>query len=78
MRSDHGSQYDSADFMNEMSYLGLGMSKAYVRSPECNGIIERFHRTINEQVFAVNAFKSLEEAFGSITSTTCFTVNFSP
>ena len=62
LRSDHGSQYDSADFMNEMSYLGLGMSKAYVRSPECNGIIERFHRTLNEQVFAVNAFKSLEEA----------------
>jgi transposase InsO family protein len=47
--------------MNEMNYLGFGMSKAYVRSPECNGIIERFHRTLNEQVFAVNTFKSLEE-----------------
>lgn len=62
LRSDHGSQYDSIDFMNEMNYLGLGMSKAYVRSPECNGIIERFHRTLNEQVFAINTFRSLEEA----------------
>lgn len=62
LRSDHGSQYDSADFMNEMSYLGLGMSKAYVRSPECNGIIERFHRTLDEQVFSVNTFMNLEEA----------------
>lgn len=62
LRSDHGSQYDSTDFMNEMNYLGLGMSKAYVRSPECNGIIERFHRTLNEQVFAVNTFVSLDEA----------------
>ena len=62
LRSDHGSQYDSADFMNEMAFLGLGMSKAYVRSPECNGIIERFHRTLNEQVLSVNTFTSLEEA----------------
>ena len=62
LRSDHGTQYDSADFMNEMNFMGLGMSKAYVRSPECNGIIERFHRTLDEQVFSLNTFSSLEEA----------------
>jgi len=62
LRSDHGSQYDSADFINEMNFLGLVMSKAFVRSPECNGIIERFHRMLNEQVFDVNSFMSLEEA----------------
>jgi putative transposase len=62
LRSDHGSQYDSADFMNEMKFLGLNMSKAYVRSPECNGVIERFHRTLEEQVFQVNTFGSLEQA----------------
>ncbi len=62
LRSDHGTQYDSADFMNEMNFLGLGMSKAYVRSPECNGIIERFHRTLNEQVLSVSTFASLDEA----------------
>lgn len=62
LRSDHGSQYDSKDFMNEMNFLGLDMSKAYVRSPECNGIIERFHRTLNEQVFSVNVLESLDHA----------------
>lgn len=62
LRSDHGSQYDSKDFMNEMKFLGLDMSKAYVRSPECNGIIERFHRTLNEQVFSVTVIKSLDHA----------------
>jgi transposase InsO family protein len=62
LRSDHGSQYDSADFMNEMAFLGLNMSKAFVRSPECNGIIERFHRTLEEQVFQVSTFESLEQA----------------
>lgn len=51
LRSDHGSQYDSNDFQKELKFLGLIYSPAFVRSPECNGIIERFHRTLNEQVF---------------------------
>ena len=66
LRSDHGSQYDSADFMNEMKYLGLEMSKAFVRSPQCNGIIERFHRTLEEQVFQTEIFSSFEQAYDSI------------
>jgi hypothetical protein len=66
LRSDHGSQYDSADFMNEMKYLGLEMSKAFVRSPQCNGIIERFHRTLEEQVFQTEIFSSFKEAYDSI------------
>lgn len=66
LRSDHGSQYDSADFMNEMNFLGLGMSKSFVRSPECNGIIERFHRTLEEQVFQIKSFSSFQEAHDTI------------
>lgn len=66
LRSDHGSQYDSADFMNEMKFLGIEMSKAFVRSPQCNGIIERFHRTLEEQVLQVEAFTSFEKAHYSI------------
>lgn len=66
LRSDHGSQYDSADFTNEMKFLGLEMSKAFVRSPQCNGIIERFHRTLDEQVLQTETFSSFEEAYNSI------------
>ena len=66
LRSDHGSQYDSADFLNEMKFLGLEMSKAFVRSPQCNGIIERFHRTLEEQVLQTETFSSFEEAYNSI------------
>jgi len=62
LRSDHGSQYDSNDFQNEMKYLGLKLSPAYVRSPECNGIIERFHRTLQEQIFDIYTFNTIEEA----------------
>jgi putative transposase len=67
LRSDHGTQYDSKDFVKEMKFLGLTESKAFVRSPECNGIIERWHRTINEQVFAINAFDNIENATKVIT-----------
>lgn len=62
LRSDHGSQYDSNDFQKELKFLGLIYSPAFVRSPQCNGIIERFHRTLNEQVFDLYDFESLEEA----------------
>ena len=62
LRSDHGSQYDSNDFQKELLYLNLSYSPAFVRSPQCNGIIERFHRTINEQVFDLWLFDSLEQA----------------
>ena len=62
IRSDHGTQYDSADFVNEMKFIGLTESKSFVRSPECNGMIERWHRTLNEQIIEVNAFESLGQA----------------
>ncbi len=62
LRSDHGTQYDSKDFQNELKFLGLKPSPAFVRSPECNGIIERFHRTLQEQVFDMHQFRNLEEA----------------
>lgn len=62
LREDHGSQYDSKDFRREMNYLGLALSPAFVRSPECNGVIERFYRTLQEQVFDVNCFETIEEA----------------
>lgn len=62
LRADHGSQYDSNDFQTEIKFLGFMYSPAFVRSPECNGIIERFHRTLNEQVISICNFRNLEEA----------------
>lgn len=62
LRADHGTQYDSNDFQREIKFLGFNYSPAFVRSPECNGIIERFHRTIKEQIFDIYIFKNLDEA----------------
>ena len=56
LRSDHGTQYDSNDFKREMEYLGLDMSKSFVRSPESNGCIERFNRTLDEARAAIAKF----------------------
>lgn len=50
LRTDNGSQFIAEDFEKELSFLGIKPSKAFVRSPECNGIIERYHRTIKEQI----------------------------
>lgn len=62
MRSDHGSQFYAKEYQKELKYLGIDFSPAFVRSPECNGIIERFHRTLNEQIFHQKRFKNLAEA----------------
>ncbi len=62
LRTDHGSQYDSHDFQRELKFLGLQYSPSFVRSPQCNGIIERFHRILDEQVLDLYEFESLEEA----------------
>lgn len=62
LRADHGSQYDSNDFQKEIKFLGFEYSPSFVRSPECNGIIERFHRTLKEQILDIYRLKNIEEA----------------
>lgn len=62
LRSDHGSQFYSVDYQKELKFFGVDYSPAFVRSPECNGIIERFHRTLNQQIFNLHYFKNLQDA----------------
>ena len=42
LRHDHGSQFMSDDFQNEIRSLEIEFSPAFVREPEGNGCIERF------------------------------------
>ena len=62
VRSDYGSQYTSEYYAKSMDHLGIEISHTWARSPESNGIIERFHRTIEEQLFSLHDFETLEEA----------------
>ncbi len=60
-RHDHGSQYMSAHFQTEIDFLGMTSSPAFVRQPEGNGCIERFFRTLKEQLLWVRHFRNVEE-----------------
>lgn len=61
VRHDHGSQYLSDDFQAELRFLGMVSSPAFVRQPEGNGCIERFFRTLKEQLLWVRHFRDVEE-----------------
>src|SRR5690606_26380467 len=61
VRHDHGSQYVSDDFQNELRFLGIASSPSFVRSPEGNGCIERFFRTLKEQLLWTRIFRNAEE-----------------
>jgi len=61
LRHDHGSPFMSDDFQREVRFPGLESSPAFVREPEGNGCIERFFRTLKEQLLWVRRFDTLEE-----------------
>ena len=61
LRHDHGSQYVSDVFQEEIAFLGIESSPAYVREPQGNGIAERFVRTLKENLLWVNYFDTVEE-----------------
>ena len=61
IRHDHGSQYISDAFQQELHFLGIASSPSFVRSPEGNGCIERFFRTLKEQLLWTRTFRNAEE-----------------
>ncbi len=58
--------YTSDDFQNEIRFLGIGSSPAFVRQPEGNGCIERFFRTLKEQLLWVRHFNDLNELHAAL------------
>jgi transposase InsO family protein len=61
LRHDHGSQYMADHFQNELDFLGIESSPAFVRAPEGNGCAERFIRTLKENLLWVRTFATTEE-----------------
>jgi len=59
LRHDHGSPFMSGDFQSESRFLGMESSPAFVREPEGSGCIERFFRTLKEQLLWVRGFTTL-------------------
>lgn len=61
LRMDHGSQYISDHFLNQVRFWGIAPSFAFVEEPQTNGVAERFNRTLKEQAINGRIFKRLEE-----------------
>lgn len=61
LRHDHGSVYMSDDFQTEIRFVGIEPSPAFVRQPEGNGCVERFFRTLKEQLLWIRRFRDLNE-----------------
>jgi transposase InsO family protein len=61
VRHDHGSQYVSNAFQEELTFLGIESSPAFVRAPEGNGCAERFIRTAKENLLWLRRFETVEE-----------------
>jgi putative transposase len=62
IRLDNGSQFVSKLYKKEMEFLGITMSPTMVRSPQSNGLIERFHGILQDQLRGWETVTSLEMA----------------
>jgi transposase InsO family protein len=62
LRHDWGPQYTAHQFLGELRWLGIGSTPSYVGEPECNGIMERWIRTLKEECLYLHDFESLEQA----------------
>jgi putative transposase len=61
LRIDNGSQYTSDYFIQQIKYWGVEDSFGLIRQPETNGVAERFHRTLKEQIIEGRVFKTVDE-----------------
>ncbi len=61
LRMDHGSQYLSDHFLNQIRYWGIRPSYGFVEEPETNGVAERWNRTLKEQAIHGRIFQDLAE-----------------
>jgi putative transposase len=68
LRLDHGTQFTSKRYVNEAHHLCFELSYSFVGQPECNGIIERWHRTLKEQVLWTRSWKTVKEVKTAVLS----------
>lgn len=61
LRMDHGTQYLSDHFLNQIKFWGIKPSFAFIAEPQTNGVAERFNRTLKEQAIYGRVFHTTED-----------------
>jgi transposase InsO family protein len=61
IRMDHGTQYLSEHFQNQLKFWGIAPSFSFVAEPQTNGVAERFYRTLKEQAIYGRNYRTVEE-----------------
>ena len=66
LRMDHGTQYLSDHFLNQLKYGGITPTFAFVEQPQTNGVAERFDRTLKDQAIHGRVFRNVEEVRAAV------------
>ncbi len=61
LRHVHGSQCVLHAFQDELRFLGIQSSPSFVRSPNGNGCVERFIRTLKELLLWFKRFATVDD-----------------
>jgi putative transposase len=61
LRHDHGSNFMADHFQNQIRFWGMSPSYAFAGEPETNGVIERFFRTLKEQIVHGRIWQTINE-----------------
>ena len=66
LRTDHGSQYGSNTFKKSIRILGIKQEFIAVNTPEQNGHVESFHKTLKREYVWTRDFQTFQEAAEAI------------
>jgi putative transposase len=66
LRMDHGTQYLSDHFLNQIKFWGIAPSFAFVSEPQTNGVAERFNRSLKEQALYGPVFRTVEDVRSAV------------
>jgi putative transposase len=68
LRHDHGSQYLTDYFQGQSRFHGFTPSFALLGEPETNGVVERFNRTLKEQIIHGRTYRNREELAAALSA----------
>jgi transposase InsO family protein len=66
LRMDNGCQYTSDHFLNQIAFWGIAQSFSFVAEPQCNGIAERFIKTLKQQAIYGHVFRNAMEVHQAV------------